>query len=512
METAFDMVRMAAERTPNHTAIVDDRTDRAPTYRALIEEVEAMAAGLAARGISAGDRFATVLPNFYEHCIVLLALSRLGAVPALINGRLDPADIAILIKDAGAKGAIVPANEDLVATIRKNLPKNAPVVSVGGKAKGAEEFSECTADRSSLPPYPQPHEEDLAYIFYTSGTTGLPKGVMIPERNTLSRTVWLSTQCGIRHGGHNKALGLTPLSHCIGYWGNFLISLALNGTYYVMSQFDPKRAVDMVAEHGITLLFTVPTIFFAMTKMPNYTPAKMASVEHTLYGGAAILPETLEQIDREWGGEVIHIYGTTETMNSLYHPDPVGKHVRLRPGFYANVRLVKFGSAPDDIVGNGDEGELIVDASADTIFTGYLNRPEATAEKLRDGWYYTGDVCIQREDGDMDLVGRVDDVIRTGGENVHPEEVEAVLQTHPAVAEVSVVAAPDDYWGQIVVACVVTPDGEALEEALDAHCQSSTLANFKRPRRYVFMDALPKNAANKVLRRVLRDIAVEAPA
>ena len=486
METAFDLVRMAAQRTPHHLAIVDDRTDRAPTYSELIDQVETMAAGLAARGISAGDRFATVLPNVFEHCIALLALSRLGAVPALINGRLDPADIATLIADGAMKGAIVPANEGLAAQVAAALPAGAPVLTVGGAVAGSEDCTACAAEATDLPPAPRPGEEDLAYIFYTSGTTGLPKGVMIPQRNTLSRTVWLSSQAGITHGTHNRTLGLTPLSHCIGYWGNFLITLAYNGTYYVISQFDPAAAVGLVERHKITLLFTVPTIYFAMTKAPNYTADKMASLQHTLYGGAAILPQTLEQIDAEWGGKVVHIYGTTETMNSLYHPDPVGKPARLRPGLYANVRLVEFDAPADRVVGAGEEGELIVDASADTIFTGYLNRPDATAEKMRDGWYYTGDVCLQRDDGDMDLIGRVDDVIRTGGENVHPEEVEAVLQAHPAVAEVSVVAAPDDYWGQIVVACVVA-DGDGTDESeLDAHCQASTLANYKRPRRYLF--------------------------
>jgi 2-furoate---CoA ligase len=144
------------------------------------------------------------------------------------------------------------------------------------------------------------------------------------------------------------------------------------------------------------------------------------------------------------------------------------------------------------------------------MFTGYLNRPDATAEKLRDGWYYTGDLCIRLDRGRVDLRGRVDDVVRTGGENVHPEEVEAVLAEHPGVRESAVVGVTDPRWGQMVVACVVANEAAPGAGDLDAHCRASALAGFKRPRAYVFVDALPRNAANKVLRRVLREVAAAA--
>ena len=170
------------------------------------------------------------------------------------------------------------------------------------------------------------------------------------------------------------------------------------------------------------------------------------------------------------------------------------------------------GDDVDDVVAPGEEGELIVDANVDTIFTEYLGRPDATAEKKRDGWYYTGDVFLQEENGDITLVGRVDDMIRSGGESIHPEEVEAVLDEYEAVGEVSVVGIPDPTWGQMVVACVRRPDGDtaALAADIDAHCKASALAGFKRPKAYFFTDELPRNAANKVLRRLLRDSASDA--
>jgi 2-furoate---CoA ligase len=168
--------------------------------------------------------------------------------------------------------------------------------------------------------------------------------------------------------------------------------------------------------------------------------------------------------------------------------------------------------APGDAVRPGEEGELIVDANVDTIFSGYLNRPDATAEKVRDGWYYTGDIVRLENDGDVTLMGRVDDMIRSGGENIHPEEVEAALESHPGVAACSAVGIADPRWGQIVVACIV-PDGDTPDIAdLDTHCRQSALVPFKRPRGYLFVDAFPRNAAGKVLRRLLRDAATEARA
>ena len=152
---------------------------------------------------------------------------------------------------------------------------------------------------------------------------------------------------------------------------------------------------------------------------------------------------------------------------------------------------------------------MIIATDSDVVFAGYLDRPDATAEKVIDGWYFTGDAARLCDDGDLELIGRVDDVIRSGGENVHPEEVEAVLSTHPGVLDVAVVGSPDDYWGEMVVAHVVSGDSDLDLEALDEHCRNSTLARYKRPRGYVFTDTLPRSAANKVLRRVLR--AGDAP-
>lgn len=505
MQTAYDLVWMAAERTPDHLALVDDRTDRRLSYAQLIAEIDAVAAGLHARGIRAGARLATVLPSTWEHAIALLALTRLGAVPALINFRLKPDDIAGLIARGEFSGAILGAQPELAAAVKAALPPGGALLTVGG---GPDDFAACRGDAATLPPPPRPNPEDPAFIFYTSGTTGLPKGVMLAHRTTEHRIVWLATHAGLYCGAHNRALGFMPLSHAIGFYGVFLVTLGFNGTYYVMSAFDPAKANDAIERDGITYMFAIPMLYHAMLAAPNYRPERMRSLQLVLWGGANLDPAAWQHMSRKWPCALRHIYGTTETMCSLYNPAPDGELTRLRPGYYSRVRVVRPNAMPEERVAPGAEGELIVDATADTVFSGYLNRPDADAEKLRGGWYYTGDMCLLRPDGDVELRGRVDDVVRSGGENIHPEEVEAVLVRAPGVAEAAVIGLPDPRWGEIVVACVAGQGCAA--EAIDAHCRGSTLAAFKRPKAYLVLDRLPRNAANKVLRRELRAAAAAA--
>lgn len=510
MQTAFDLVWLSAERTPDHPALVDDVSARSLTYRELIVEIETVAAGLAERGIGRLSRVATALPGSFDHCVVLLALQRLAAVPMLLNHRLKPEEIAALLSDGDAGAAVIGPDEPVAAAAAGSLPDGAPVIAVGGGPGEAEDYGMCRGNPSRLDPPPRPDREDPAFVFYTSGTTGLPKGVVLAHRTTEHRIVWLSTQGGLRHGNHNRTLGFMPLSHAIGFYGVFLVTLAFGGTYYVMSRFDPAAAVAMTDRHAITYMFAVPTLYHAMTRAPDYGPEKMRSLELVLYGGGAIDPDLIRHMDETWPAAIRHIYGTTETMCSLYNPDPVDRPASLRPGFYSRTRAIRIGGGPDDALGVGEEGELIVDTSADATFSGYLNRPDATAEKVRDGWYYSGDVVELETNGDLTLRGRVDDVIRSGGENIHPEEVEAVVAAHPAVAECCVIALPDSHWGQAAIACVVAAGTAPAAADLDAHCRISALAGFKRPKGYLFVDDLPRNAANKVLRRELRRIAGEA--
>jgi 2-furoate---CoA ligase len=509
MRTAFDLVQLAAERTPDHLAIVDDRGNRAFTYRELLREVDAIAAGLAALGISRGSRVATVLPNTIEHAVALLALQRLHAIPALLNHRWPAADVAALLRDGDITGAVIRDDRALASLVADALVSG-PLLTAGGTADAAPDIWSCRGDPGTLDKIARPAPDDVALIFYTSGTTGRPKGVLIPHRTSEPRLRFLSTDAGLRHGTHNRALGMAPLSHAIGFYGVFLATLAYSGTYYVMSAFNPSAAVDLIERNQITYLFGVPTMYQALVSAPNYAPSRMASLQLVLHGGAPIHPSLLERLAREWPATIRHIYGATEIMSPLHYSDPVGQPTRLRQSYLSRIRVIRTRGGCDDVVRPGETGELIVAADPDLTFLGYLNHPAATAEKLRDGWYFSGDMCVLRSDGDLELVGRVDDVIRTGGESVYPEEVEGVLAMHPAVCESCVVGVPDRDWGELVVACVVLGSAPTTWQELDNYFTASTLARFKRPRAYLRLDALPRNAAGKVLRRDLREAALKA--
>ena len=289
MHTAYDLIWMVGERTPDQLALVDDVSERQYTYRELLEEVDAIAAGLYERGVRQGTRMATVLPNSLEHCLSLLALQRLGVVPALINFRLKGEEIAELIEVGEIKGAVIPNVADLAQKILSVVPGSV-LLSVGGSAAPATPWSECRGDVAQLPPRFSPKPEDPVFLFYTSGTTGLPKAVVLTHRTSEPRIVWLSTLMGLRAGGHIRALGVSPLSHAIGFYGIFLVTLAYGGTYYVLSAFNPEAAVNLIERHRINFLFSLPTVFSALVSTPSYDPKKMASVEMTLWGGRPWAP------------------------------------------------------------------------------------------------------------------------------------------------------------------------------------------------------------------------------
>jgi len=506
MQTVWDHIRLAAARTPGRTAIVDDRTDRTLTFADLIAEVETVAAGLAAAGISPGDRVATVLGNDLEHAVALLAAHRLGAVLCMINPRLKPDEAGALMSDGGVSSVICGAGGEIVSAAKAALPDGAPVFTHGGTVGDTTDLADCRGDAADLAPWQTPDADALAFVMYTSGTTGLPKGVMLPHGATDARVLFTPVQCGMRHGVHNRGLGLMPLFHAVGFYSGFVTTLSMNGTYYVHSAFDPAAAVAAVKRHGLTYLFGAPAHFHAMLAVPGFDAADVATVETLAYAGSVMPGAVLDRVKAAFSNALMtNIYGTTEMMNSLYMTDPAAAPTRYRPGFYSDVRVGRIGGTVHDICVIGEEGELLVDANCDAAFLGYLNRPYATAEKLTDGWYRTGDIVAMHDDGDVELRGRVDDMVLSGGENIHPEEVETVLLQHPAVRDAAIIGMPDDKWTERVVACVVVDGADGADAAaLDAWCQDSSLANYKRPREYLFLDVLPRNAANKVLRRELK--------
>ncbi len=444
----------AAERNP------EAETLPGITYAQLRERAARIAGGL---GLEPGERLATVLDNRVETALLYWAAQWCGAVFVPLSWRASEADLDYCVQDCGAR-----------VVIREDTP-----LPDGPEHPGALDLD----------------EREPSLMLYTSGTTGRPKGVPRSHRADYYGSLFQVIQQGNRYG--DRTLGVMPLYHTMGI--HSLISMHLvGGCFYSQARWDCEEALRLIQEERITSLYLAPTLFYDLVHHPRAAEYDLSSVETLCYAGAAMTSALVERCVEVFRPRLfVNYYGSTEIYTFSIHRDQAAKPgCAGRPSLGARIRL-------------DESGEILCGMDSDTAFTGYWNRPDADERAIRDGWYHTGDVGRLDADGDLWVLGRVDDMIISGGENVHPLEVEDALTAHPRVAEVAVVAAPDDRLGQRVVAVVVA-DGELTAEELDAFClESGTLARFKRPREYRFVESLPKSPSGKILRRLLRE---EAPA
>ena len=354
----------------------------------------------------------------------------------------------------------------------------------------------------------QPTENNLSLILYTSGTTGRPKGVPRTHRNHYAGALAHVIQCGYTWG--ERTLGVMPLYHTMGI--HALTSMAaVNGCFVCQPDWSSTGALGLIADERLTALYLIPTLFWELTHAPELARSDVSSVRKLAYAGAPMLAPLAEACAKAFSPDVfVNHYGSTEIYTFAIFPDVRAKPgCAGRPGIHSALRVVVASAerrvGADEQAPAGAKGEIIASLDSDEAFAGYWKRPDADAKALREGWYFTGDMGWIDADGDLWVAGRVDDMIISGGENIHPVEVEDVLARHAGVKDVAVIGEPDEKWGERVVAFVV-PASALTAEALDQHCRASgDLANFKRPRRFVFVTAIPKTAAGKILRRLLRD-------
>jgi len=303
---------------------------------------------------------------------------------------------------------------------------------------------------------------------------------------------------------HERTLGVMPLYHTMGV--RSLLAMALiGGAFVCLRRFDVVRALELIATERISNLYLVPTLYHDLVHHERFAATDVSSVRKLGFAGASMTDGLLRELQAKFRPELfVNHYGSSEIytftvdQNAPAKPGSAG-----RAGLNQMIRVVKLGEAsPDEVAAVGEEGEIIALLAGDESFEGYWRRPDADAKALRGGWYFTGDTGYFDVDGDLFVTGRVDDMIITGGENVSPVEIESCLSLHAAVSEVAVVGLPDARWGKIVAA-FVKRRASVEPETLDAFCRSSGLASFKRPRRYVFVEAIPKSPVGKLLRRKL---------
>jgi 2-furoate---CoA ligase len=444
----------AAERHPQAEALPGI------TYAELRERAARIAGGL---GLARGERLATVLDNRVETALLYWATQWSGAVFVPLSWRSSQADLDYCIEDCGARVVI----------------REGSLLPDGAEHPGALDVD----------------EREPSLMLYTSGTTGRPKGVPRSHAADYYGSLFQVVQQGSGYG--DRTLGVMPLYHTMGI--HSLISMHLiGGCFLSQARWDPGEALRLVQEQRITSLYLAPTLFYDLVHHPRVGEFDLSSVEALCYAGAAMTSALVERCVEVFRPRLfVNYYGSTEIYTFSIHRDQAAKPgCAGRPSLGARLRL-------------DENGEILCRMDADTAFTGYWNRPDADERAIRDGWYHTGDVGRLDEDGDLWVLGRVDDMIISAGENIHPLEVEDVLAGHPKVAEVAIVAAPDDRLGQRVVAVVVA-DGELTAGELDSFCLASeSLARFKRPREYRFVESLPKSPSGKILRRLLRE---ETPA
>jgi 2-furoate---CoA ligase len=465
----------AAERTPEAEAVVEGPVRI--TYADLRTRAARLAAGLAHGGIRRGDRLAAIARNRHETVLLFWACQWLGAVFVPLSHRVSQEEIGYCVSDAGAK-RLIAADEPLEALLADH------------EHPGALDLDELA----------------LSIILYTSGTTGRPKGV--PRSHAAERAGGLSQviQHGYAYG--DRTLGVMPLYHTMGDHSMIAMSL-IGGCFVCQRGWDADAALRLIEEERVSSLYLAPTLFHDLVSSPALDAADLSSIEVIGYAGAAMNGALAERCAEVFRPRVFfNHYGSTEIYVFSIHRDQAAKPgCAGRAALNARLRLIRPepDASPEDVVGPGQEGQILCHLASDEAFRGYWNRPDADAKALRGGWYYTGDLGRVDDDGDLWIAGRVDDMINSGGENIHPLEIEEVLARAPGVRDLAVVGLPDDRLGQRVTAFVVAEQG-VTADALDAWCLSAEgLARFKRPREYRFVDALPKSPSGKILRRRLRE-------
>jgi acyl-CoA synthetase (AMP-forming)/AMP-acid ligase II len=494
----------AVQQHPHRAATVC--AGRTRTWAESVDRIARLAGGLRGLGVADGDRVAVLSLNSDRYHEVLGATLWAGGVVVPVNLRWSVPEVAGSLAEVGARVLVVDdAFARLAPDLRAAVPTLEHVVLAGDAPApdGTAALEQLVADSAPVPDARR-GGSDLAGVFYTGGTTGRAKGVMLSHANLLTSALGgLAT--GEFLGADAVLLHVAPMFHLADF-GCWVAATVLADTHVMLPAFDPAAVLAAVAEHRVTDLLLVPTMVQLVADHPRVAEFDLSSVRRVLYGAAPMSEGVLSRVVKALpNARFLQCYGMTElspgatALLAADHEDPVRRRSAGRAMPHAEVRVV----GPDDEeLPRGEVGEVVVRGG--NVMLGYWDRPAETAEALRGGWMHTGDGGRMDEDGYVFVVDRLKDMIVTGGENVFSVEVESVLSQHPAVATCAVIGVPDETWGERVHAVVVPAPGTAptLEE-LRAFC-AERLGSYKLPRSVELVDGLPTSAAGKVLKRELR--------
>ena len=485
------------------------------TYDELQTRANRLTNALGSLGVEAGDRVAMLQVNCNQYVEAYFATAKLDAVYVPLNYRTRADELAYMVNDSQPKVLIVGGRyTDLVRSIASRLSTVEHYVSLEEPVEGWLAYDELLASGAADERFPEADGDDLTVIMFTAGTTGSPKGVML-SHDSFSSYI-LSSVSPADPDEDERNILTVPLYHIAGVQA-FMAAIYGGRTLIVQRQFDAKGWMELVERERVNRAMMVPTMLKTLMEHPDFHSHDLSSLDVITYGAAPMPLEVIKRAIQEFPqAHFINAFGQTETAATITmlppedhalngSSDEVEKKLRRlssigKPLEDVEVRIVDEGGDP---VAQGDVGEIV--ARGARLMKGYWNQAEATAEAIRGGWLYTGDLGYFDDDGYIFLSGRAKDFIKRGGEMISPEEVEQVLHSHPAIDEAAIIGVPDADWGERVRAIVVFKAGQSVAEDDVIEFCRQRLSSYKKPESVVFTDALPRNPLGKVLKRELRE-------
>jgi acyl-CoA synthetase (AMP-forming)/AMP-acid ligase II len=510
--TPLDFARRTRRLHGRREAVADG--DLRLSYEQFFDRCDRWSSALAGLGVRPGDRVATIAPNTHAQLESFYAVPQLGAVLVPVNYRLTADDFVYIVNHSGS--SVVCADRDYLDAldgVRDQMPGVLHFVAYEAAREGWLDYEAAIAAAGTGFEHPEISEQDLLTINYTSGTTARPKGVMITHRNAAMNTI--GTLLHVPFGVGERYLWTLPMFHANGWTFPWTVTAAA-GTHVCLRKVEPAAVFRLIRDEQVRLLSAAPTVLISLASAPPQVRGEVPPGVRVVTAGAPPAAATIERLEGEFGWEVTHVYGLTETAPFILVCAPLPEHEALSAADRAvvkarqGVELITSGElrvvddAGQEVPADGQTlGEIVV--RGNVVMQGYYNDPEATERAMGDGWFHSGDAAVVHPDGYVEIRDRMKDVIISGGENISSVEVEGTLLRHPAVQEVAIVGLPHPRWGEAPHAFVVLDDGaSASQEELIAFTRDR-LAHFKAPHGISFVDELPKTATGKIQKYVLRE-------
>ncbi|MDN7240562.1 long-chain-fatty-acid--CoA ligase [Planococcus sp. N028] len=517
--TPLDWKRRAVKYYPEKIAVIDEEKEF--TYKEFGKRTDKLAIALHNAGVQKGDHVAVMLPNTHYMLECFYGICQLGAVMVPLNYRLASKDLAYILNHSDAKALIVDAEfGKLIEDLQGQLPiETYIVVSVEGCESAIQgmDYEEFIGEVDEAVEVPQPDidENGMLTLNYTSGTTSNPKGVMLTHRSNYMNAANFLYHLNVVHD--DVYLHTLPMFHANG-WGGIWALTAAGGTHVCLRKIDPPLILELFEKHKITLLCGAPTVVNMLVNEPKAKELKLTTNLRMATAGAPPAAALIARAQQILNLNMMHVYGLTETSPFILYSEWKKEFESLSADEQATIKArqgielafngeTKVVNQEDgkEVAWNGKElGEIVT--RGNVVMAGYYKDPVKTAEAIKDGWFYTGDLAVTYPDGYIEIQDRIKDMIISGGENISSTEIEGVLYKHPDILEVAVIAVPDEKWGEVPKAVVVLQPGAEVTEQDIIDYTRSNMAHFKAPKSIEFVESLPKTATGKLQKFRLREM------